>query len=201
VTNEDFAQLEMVGRHLRGFERVGLLSPAPRRQRRPWWHPHPRSEFKVFPQGIPLRRRRWDLNVPGREEFELIVGSSVLMYSPQPDRWLRHILAACEYFLMIDLVRRRRREGSELDLDGDRMRFAIGDARPRVDTYFDLTTLGDRLLGFRTYHGGANAHDDRPVHLIALFRGDLAVHGEDHDNGIRAAVEELGRDTFFVEAS
>ena len=199
MTDEDFAQLQAVGRHLRDLRRVGLLSPAPRRRRRPLWRPHPRSEFKVFPNATALSRRRWNLDARGTDEFELIVASSVLMYSGEPARWLSNIFAVCEYFLMIDLVCRRRRADSELDDDGDSMRFAIGDARPRIELFFHLSALGDRLLAFRTCDGGANAHDDQPLHLIALFRGDLAVPGEERrKSGIAAAVGELAHEVSSV---
>jgi hypothetical protein len=117
------------------------------------------------------------------------------MYSPDPARWFANVLAACEYFLMIDLVRRRRHEHSEFDVDGDCMRFAVGDARPRVDTFFDLESLGDRLLACRTYNTEANAHDSAPIHFIALLRGDLATLSREPPSGISSAVAELSSQT------
>ncbi len=129
----------------------------------------------VFPNATALPRGTWDLNEPGDRRFEMLVASDVFMYSPDPAKWFRHVLAACECFLMIDVVRRRRSEDSEFGPDGDCMRYAIGRDRPRVEPHFDLGGLGDKLLGSHTYYGGANEFDDEPLHVVALFRGDLAL--------------------------
>jgi hypothetical protein len=119
----------------------------------------------------------------------------VLKYSAEPARWLGNVLAACECFLLLDLVRRQRQEDSELGDDGDCMRYAIGGERPRVDQFFDVDELGDRVLGFRTYYGGANAYDDDPLHFIAILRGDRAFTSGlyDHRPEVQAAVRELDR--------
>lgn len=195
MTNEDFEELRSVGQHLAGLPRIGVVAPVPKRRRRPPWRTVARSEFRVFPGATALPRRRWDLNEPGTDEFDLIVASSVLMYSADPARWFGNVLAACGCFLLIDLVRRRRREDSEFGGDADCMRYAIGGERPRVDRFFDLDALGDRVLGFRTYYGGASAHDDDPLHLIAILRGDLALTSDvdDHRPEVQAALRELGR--------
>ena len=195
MTNEDFEQLRSVGRHLAGMLRIGVVAPVPKRRRRPPWRTVARSELRVFPGATALPRHRWDLNDPGTEEFDLVVASNVLMYSAEPALWFGNVFAACECFLLIDLVRRRRRKDSELGGDADCMRYAIGGERPRVDRSFDLDELGDRVLGFRTYYGGANAYDDDPLHFIAVLRGDLSLTSDPHEHRleVQAAVRELDR--------
>ena len=175
LTNEDFEELRRLGNSLSDVASVGVLSPLRKRSRRPPWRRAATSEFLVFPNATALPRRDWDLNEPGDRRFEMLVASDVFMYSPDPGRWFRHVLAACRCFLMIDLVRRRRSEDSEFGPDGDCMRYAIGGDRPRVEPHFDLAGLGDKLLGCRTYYGGANEFDDEPLHVVALLRGDLAI--------------------------
>jgi hypothetical protein len=162
VTNEDFYQLQQVAPHLSDLPRVGVLSPIPE------------GERKIFPKATALPRWRWNLNKPARRRFDLLVAANVFMYSPDPARWFRHVLASCRYFLLLDLVRRRRSEGVEFGPDGDCMRYAVGGARPRTESQFDLNSLDNRLLGYRTYYGGANSHDANPLHFLALLRGDLA---------------------------
>ncbi len=182
MTREDFEQLARVAQRLPSFERTGVFSPLPT------------GERKLFPTARPLPRWRWDLNRPGRRRFDLLVASNVFMYSPDPARWFRNVFASCRYFLMLDLVRRRRGEASEFAADGDRMRYAVGDARPRVDSFFSLQDLGDRLLAYRTFYGGANAYDDAPLHVLALFRGDLAgpvLRIDDYPTGIRPLLPDL----------
>lgn len=203
MTNEDFEQLQTVGRHLVKFRRIGILSPVPKRRRRPPWRRVARSEFNIFPCATAVPQRTWDLNVPGKDEFDLIVASSVLTHSADPDRWLNNVLASCEYLLMIDLVRRRRSKDSEFGGYGDCVRYAIGTERPRVEQSFNLNTLGNRLLGFRTYYGGASAYDEKPLHLIALVRGELALpdDADDHARWIETALAELEQHGVADEAN
>jgi hypothetical protein len=193
MTNEDFDQLRQLGRHLGDLPSVGLLSPLHTRSVRRFWRREPIGERLVFPDATTLPRHSWDLNEPSARRFDLLVASNVFMYSPDPPRWFAHVLEACSYFLMLDPVRRRRGEGSEFGPDGDCMRYAVAEARPRVERQFDLGALGDKLLGYRTYYGGANAYDDDPLHVAALVRGDLAtpVTSNGHPAGIQRVLSEL----------
>lgn len=182
MTNEDFHQLQRLARQMSDFPRIGVLSPIRG------------GERKIFPKATRLPRRRWDLNKPGGQRFDLLVASNVFMYSPDPARWFRHVLASCKYFLLLDLVRRRRSDSDEFGTDGDCMRYAIGDSRPRVERHFDLNCLGDRLMGYHTFYGGANAVDADPLHFIGLFRGDLAdpiLRFDDYPTGIRPILPDL----------
>jgi hypothetical protein len=164
VTREDFYELRQIAAHLSDLTCIGVFSPLRSGE----------GERKIFPRAMRLPRRRWNLNLPDSRRFDLLVAANVFMYSPDPARWFRNVLASCKYFLLLDVVRRRRSENNEFGTDGDRMRYAVGDAPTRTATQFDLGVLGDRLLGYRTYYGGANAHDDKPLHVLALLRGDLA---------------------------
>lgn len=162
MTAEDFEQLQRVARQLPAFPRIGVFSP---------WREY---EGKLFPNAKAIPRWRWNLNepMPWPRRFDLLVACNVFMFSPDPERWFRHVFATCKYFLMIDPIRRRRSHESELT--DDVVRYGIGDERPRIEQSFDLSSLGDRLLGYRTYFGGANEADADPRHVIAVFRGDLA---------------------------
>jgi hypothetical protein len=189
VTNEDFDQLQRVGGHLSGLPTTGLLSPVHLRSRRPPWRRPEIGEHLVFPGATRLFRRHWDLGEPSDRRFDLLVASNVFMYSPDPPRWFGNVLAACGYFLLIEPVRRKRGEESEFGPDGDRVRYAVGDARPRVEQSYDLEQLGDRLLGYHTYFGGANAFDREPVQVMALIRGELAR--DEQPAAVRSALTEL----------
>ena len=181
MTDQDLEQLQRLAGHLSEFPQIGLLSPN-------------RDERKLFPKAKAISHRRWDLNQPNRRKFDLLIASNVFMYSADPPRWFRNVLASCRYFLLLDLVRRQRSSGSEFGPDRDCMRYAIGSAKPRVNPYFDLNLLGDRLLGFRTFPGGANTYDDAPLHLVALLRGDLAdpiLRVDDYPTGIRPILTDL----------
>jgi len=160
LTNEDFERLRRIASDLNASSQVGILSPT--------------VEAPLFPRATHLPRKRWDLNHPGTQRFDLIIGANVFLCSGNPDRWFANVLASCKYFVIQDVVRRKRGPVGEFGPDGDQTRFAVGDERPRTSQYFDLATLGDRVLGFRTYFGGANEYDDEPTHFVAVLRGDLA---------------------------
>lgn len=182
MTAEDFEQLQRVARQLPAFSKVGVFSP---------WREY---EGTLFPKAKALPRWRWNLNepMPWPRRFDLLVACNVFMYSPDPERWFRHVFAVCKYFLMIDPIRRRRSHASEIT--DDAMRYSIGDERPRGEPSFDLESLGDRLLGYHTYFGGANLADDDPRHVIAIFRGDLAdpmLRIDDYPTGIRPILSDL----------
>lgn len=182
MTHQDFEQLQQLAPHLSAFRRVGVFSPLRE------------GERKLFPKAVSLPRWRWDLNRPSRQRFDLLVACNVFMYSPDPALWFRNVLASCRYFLLLDLIRRQRDSHDEFGSDGDRMRYAVGDERPRVARHFDLTSLGDRVVGYRTFFGGANAQDNTPQHVVALIRGDLAepiLRIDDYPTGIRPILPNL----------
>lgn len=187
MTDPDLAHLQAVARGLPPFERVGVFSPLRE------------GEWRVFPGATGLPRLRWDLDRPAWRQFDLLVACNVFMYAEAPERWFRHVLASCRYFLLLDLVRRRRDAHGEFGNDGDRMRYAVGGAEPRAEVgerQTDLEALlGDRLLGHRLFHGGANPQDDDPLHLLALIRGDLSgpiLRVDDYPTGIRPILPDLG---------
>ncbi len=192
MTQEDFEQLRQAAE---GLTRLGLISrTVADRKRIGVFSPIREGERRIFPGATGLPRRRWDLNQPGRRRFDLLVASNVFMYASDPERWFRHVFASCKYFLLLDLVGRRRGPDSEFGADGDCMRYRIGDACPRVEGFFDLNTFGDRLLGFRTFTGGANPFDEAPLHFMAVFRGDLAdplLRIDDYPTGIRPILPDL----------
>lgn len=179
MTEEDYEQLKRLAAALGGFKRIALLSPT--------------LEHQLFPGATSLSQRRWDLQDPGRQSFDLIVAANVFMYSSEPELWFRNVLSSCKYLLLLDVVRRRRGP-EEFGADGDRMRYSVGDAQPRVDRFFDLARLHDRVLGYRTFYGGANPLDDDPLHFVALIRGnrtDPILRIDDYPTGVRPILPDL----------
>lgn len=182
MTKEDFVELARIARNLPDFERVGVFSPIKE------------GEKTLFPKATGLPRWKWDLNKPSRKRFDVLLAANVFMYSPDPDRWFRNVLASCNYFIMLDLIRRRRDENSEFGSDKDCMRYGVREERPRTDEFFDLHTLGDRLLSYKTFFGGSNPTDEAPVHVLALIKGDLAdpvIRIDDYPTGIRPILPDL----------
>lgn len=182
MTSEDLEQLSDVANGLPAFESVGLFSPLRD------------AELALFPHGKRLPRWRWDLNKPGRKQFDLLVACNVFMHAPDPAQWFRHVLASCRYFLLLDLIRRKRSPDAEEGPFGDAVRFSVGGEETRIANTFTLESLGDRLLAYRTFYGGANEFDDDPLHFIALIRGDLAepvIRIDDYPTGIRPILPDL----------
>jgi hypothetical protein len=182
MTQQDFEVLRELAPEINALGRVGALSPLRE------------GEGRLFPRAVRIPRWKWDLNRPSRRRFDVLVAANVFMYSPDPARWFRNVLASCRWFLLVDPVRRRRSEVDEFGTDGDGMRFAVGSERPRIDGFFDLGSFGDRLLAWRTYYGGANPFDDAPLHVVALIRGDLGepvLRIDDYPTGVRPILDDM----------
>jgi hypothetical protein len=182
MTREDFDVLSELAPEVGALGEVGVFS----RKRD--------NVGYLFPRATHLSRRRWDLDEPSERRFDVLVAVDVFMYAKDPARWFRNVLASCRWFVMLAPVRRRRSDGSEYGSDGDRVRFAIGPDRTRTEPSFDLTSLGDRLLAWRTFPGGADAYDDEPIHAVALFRGDRGLpvlRVDDYPTGVRPILGDL----------
>jgi hypothetical protein len=120
VTPEDYEELRAISARLSDLRSTAVLSPL-----------HGRAvsrlrggELKLFPRATAISHRDWDLNEPGVRDFDLIVAANVFMYSGRPREWFDNVLARCAYFLLLDLVRRKRAPDQELGDDGDAMRYA-----------------------------------------------------------------------------
>src|SRR3990167_5550836 len=77
---------------------------------------------------VDVTRRDWDLNEPGRVNFDLIVGMNVFMYSPDPDLWFRNVFARCRFLWIQDPVCGKRGPvelGDGPTGDGDAMRYGF----------------------------------------------------------------------------
>jgi hypothetical protein len=180
MTAEDLGVLSDLAPEVGALGRVGVLS----RDR----------TNELFPAATHLSRRRWDLNDPSDRRFDVLVAVNVFMHSPNPARWFRNVLASCRWFVLLAPVRRRRSETSEYGPDADRVRYAIGSERTRTDESFDLTSLGDRLLAWKTFRGSPTEYDKEPVQVVALLRGDLGqpvLRIDDYPTGVRPILEDL----------
>lgn len=180
MTPEDKALLARLKPLIRPGETVGILSPVRG------------GEYQVFDRFTALPKWRWNLDRPGRRRYDWLIASNVFMYSPEPVRWLRNVLACCRYFALIDLVQRQRSREAELGADGDRTRYRIDDVEPRLPGYFDLRPLAP-LASF-TYPSSGNEYDAKPVHAMAVFAGRTAVpllRLDDYPSGVRPVPADL----------
>jgi hypothetical protein len=136
-------------------------------------------------------RGTWDLNrpfpVPGR--VDLVVASNVFHYCPDPERWFSNVLGMTRYFIVQDLVSRRRSTAPDgLCDDGDRMRYSYSSEGVRSDFAgaYDLSAQARHIRTFLRFDGGRNEHHapplPAPVHYCALLASPrasepAALHG------------------------
>jgi hypothetical protein len=149
-----------------GLRSIALLSP----------HIQQFETFRAtFPKAriYTAPRQLWDLNRPTAHRFDLVFAGNVMHYSSDPARWFGNVLSATRYFLVQDLVDRRRSANPPyLGSDGDSTRYEFR-ARDIVSEHpaaFDLGTLPYCCQQIETYEAGPGAR-----HLIALFEGNPAA--------------------------
>lgn len=160
MTPEVVELLRSLSANIEPFPRVALLSPGP-------------QERKLFPKATVLRRDDWDLNQKRRDlRFDLIIACHVFHYSSEPSRWFENVGASCRALLITDLIRRKRSAEGELGQDGDSIRYAVDEHRPSVPRFFELNSLGERLLARHVYPGATNEYGPA-LHFLALIRGEL----------------------------
>jgi hypothetical protein len=190
VTSEDYEQLRAVSPLVRDLPNVAVLSP----RHGPIVSRIRKSELSLFPKATALSRRQWNLDEPGTRDFDLLIAANVFMYSRRPRQWFENALSRCAYLLLLELVRRRRGADGEFGPDGDCMRYAIGDQRPRVADFFDLGALDGGVVGWRTFYGGANEYDDSPLHVLALVRGSRRSADPRIDGAVGDVIALLDRE-------
>ncbi len=159
MTPEDLVRLRAAARALPAFAKVALLSPC-------------KDERRVFRSGKAIFRADWDLNRRTATTYDLVVACNVFMYAPQPELWLRNVLASTRYLLFSEPMQRQRSAEQEWGNDGDAARFTAPLAEGAIEGAFDLALLGDRLLGSRVFDGGNNEFGPAR-HIQALLLGDL----------------------------
>jgi hypothetical protein len=119
----------------------------------------------------------WDLNQPGRWDYDLIAGMNVFMYSPDPDLWFKNVFAQCRYLWLQDPVCGRRGAvelGDGPTGDGDAMRYGFDPLlRTRLPNGYDLSKHQERLIRLCAYR--LDVPTDLPYGLshMAFLRGDL----------------------------
>jgi hypothetical protein len=125
-------------------------------------------------------RGTWDLNrpFPARGRVDLVVASNVFHYSPEPERWFANVLGMTRYFVIQDLVSRRRSTAPDgLCDDGDRMRYAYASEGIQSDfaAAYDLSAQARHIQTFMRFDGARNEHHAPPLaaptHYCALLKG------------------------------
>jgi hypothetical protein len=134
----------------------------------------PKARLLVATRGL------WDLNqpFPGPGRVDLVIASNVFHYSPEPERWFANVLGMTRYFIIQDLVTRRRSTAPDgLCDDGDRMRYSYSNLGIRSDfaRAYDLAAQSRHVQTFTSFEGGRNEHHapplSAPVHYCALLKG------------------------------
>lgn len=119
-----------------------------------------------------LKKASWDLNNPTDDTADLIVACNVFHYSKNPTLWFQHVFAACKFFLIQDLISRKRNGNNELGDDGDATRYDWRSSSQKNHPVFDLVVFEDRLLHFQAYDAGSR-DGNHMVNFAAVFKGDL----------------------------
>jgi len=124
-------------------------------------------------------RDTWDLNqaFPGSGGVDLVLASNVFHYSPDPGRWFSNVLAMTRYFILQDLIFRRRSTAPDgLCNDGDAVRYSFHSrgVESAFAAAYDLSRVEATFEMFSAFDGGRNEHHTPPLpppkHYCAVIR-------------------------------
>lgn len=123
-------------------------------------------------------QKRYDLNYPMPDSFDLIAAFNIFHYSDNPTLWFDHILPKCKFFLLQDLINRQRQKLYEFDDDGDSMRYSFS-SKGVISKYsgsFDLSQYDHMIEDFVVYDGGGVTGAGIPgaLHFLLLMHGTLS---------------------------
>jgi hypothetical protein len=141
---------------------------------------------RCFPRSrlLVATRETWDLNqrFPAAGRVDLVIASNVFHYAPDPARWFANVLGMTRYFMLQDLITRRRSTTADgLCDDGDSVRYSFG-SRGEASSFagaYDLSPLEAQIEVFKPFDGGRNEHHPLPLsaprHYCALIRSAQAA--------------------------
>ena len=117
-----------------------------------------------------LYKKDWNFNNPApiKETWDAIFLFNVMMYSPDPHLWIKHLAANCKYIYIQDLCKRKRSKHGQLGPDRDRARYSYL-IEPKYDYQYDLSQ--EKLVSYVQYSGTPNSFDPAPIHFIAEIEG------------------------------
>ena len=101
-----------------------------------------------------LNKKNWNLNEEITVTFDLIIFNNIIMYSKNPERWLKNIFNSCKFVIIQDLIDRKRNDDdegmrSQLSLadSGDSMRYSFSHLNQISQSYvkYDISNLKNRV--------------------------------------------------------
>lgn len=115
----------------------------------------------------------WDLNFRNPNKYDLIIAHNVFHYSNNPNLWLDNVMSSCKFFLMQDLLTRKRGVNSEFCNDGDKQRYSFGDIKYFSGETFNLKNITKySIKKFKEYSGENNSLNKGARHFICLFENE-----------------------------
>ena len=149
-----------------------------------------------------LNKKNWNLNEEIKVTFDLIIFNNVIMYSKNPERWLKNIFNSCKFVIIQDVIDRKRNDDdkgmlSQLSLadSGDSMRYSFSHlnqiSQSRIK--YDISNLKNRVLNVNFY----KTESPNSKHFICSLKGDKPLENDkiiridDFPTGIRPILEDL----------
>ena len=149
-----------------------------------------------------LNKKNWNLNEEITVTFDLIIFNNIIMYSKNPERWLKNIFNSCKFVIIQDVIDRKRNDDdkgmlSQLSLadSGDSMRYSFSHlnqiSQSRIK--YDISNLKNRVLNVNFY----KTESPNSKHFICSLKGDKPLENDkiiridDFPTGIRPILEDL----------
>jgi len=112
----------------------------------------------------------WDLNKIENFKYNLIISHNIFYISKNPQLWIDNVMNSCDYFLLQDILKRKRNLYSEFcETDHDSIRFSFNNHKYYDGETFNLSNIKYKIINGIIYDGEKNEFDNQPKHFACLI--------------------------------
>lgn len=134
----------------------------------------PSTEFEyynnIFDNVVSYTKQEWDLNNQIESKFDIIIAHNIFYMAKNPNIWIDNVMNSCRYFLLQDLLKRKRDINTEFcKFDEDNTRFSFNNHKYYDGETFNLSNIKYKIVNGLIYNGEPNKFDNNPIHFVCLI--------------------------------
>ena len=118
-----------------------------------------------------LNEHEWNLDYTIDKHYDIIIAHNIFYMAKTPNLWIDNVMESCNYFLLQDLLKRKRNNINEFcSTDTDNTRYSFTGHKYYDGNTFNLSDIKYKIINGVIYDGEANEYDSRPKHFACLIK-------------------------------